>query len=376
MAHIQPRRTARGTSYRVRYVDPDGREKSRTFHRKAAAADFAAETEHRIRAGSYVDPAAGRVTVHDYLEQWRGEQAHHRPSTARNYADRFRTMVYPYLGHMPLARVKPSTVRSWQRQLVDKPYAAGNIQVVRGMVAGAFRDAVRDRLLSSSPFDGVKAPEQHKEQVVPLTVTQVATCANTITHRYQALVWTAAGTGMRRSELWGLTVDRVDFLRKTVRVDRQLVGRTRDGAPIFGPPKSKAGVRTIPIGHATIDELAAHLAKYPPGPHGLVFTTRTGRPISPGTWADAWHRARAAAGMGAGDGLHQLRHFYASLLIAAGRPVNEVQERLGHATAQETLDMYAHLFEGHEDGTRAAVDAALRNDENGATPKDDAAGTL
>jgi len=60
-----------------------------------------------------------------------------------------------------------------------------------------------------------------------------------------------------------------------------------------------------------------------------------------------------------GTGMHDLRHFYASLLIRHGESVKVVQARLGHATAAETLDTYSHLWPDSDDTTRAAVDAAL-----------------
>jgi integrase len=79
-------------------------------------------------------------------------------------------------------------------------------------------------------------------------------------------------------------------------------------------------------------------------------------------------------GLRPGQGLHQLRHFYASLLIAQGLNVKEVQERLGHKDATITLRTYTHLFPDSDDRTRAAIDAALGTQKSGdATPKDDAA---
>jgi integrase len=74
---------------------------------------------------------------------------------------------------------------------------------------------------------------------------------------------------------------------------------------------------------------------------------------------DAWRKAVADAGLPAGTSYHDLRHFYASLLIDHGESVKVVQERLGHATAAETLDTYSHLWPESEDRTRAAVDRVL-----------------
>jgi len=129
-----------------------------------------------------------------------------------------------------------------------------------------------------------QAPDRADPEVVPLSVAEVEALADNIHDRYRAVIIFAAGMGLRQGECFGLTIDRVDFLRRQVRVDRQLLG-VKDGVPEFGPPKSKAGFRTVPMPDVVAEALAAHLAKYPPGPGGVVFTNSLGRPCSaaPGT---------------------------------------------------------------------------------------------
>jgi integrase len=164
--------------------------------------------------------------------------------------------------------------------------------------------------------------------------------------------------GLRQGECFGLTVDRVDFLRRHVRVDRQLIA-VRDGVPHFGPPKTRAGFRTVPMPGVVCDVLAAHLAAHPPGQTGLVFTNTLGAPIRRNTAGAMWHRAATAAGLPDWATFHDLRHFYASLLIARGCSVKAVQKRLGHQSAMETLDTYGHLWPDSDDETREAVDHVL-----------------
>lgn len=105
--------------------------------------------------------------------------------------------------------------------------------------------------------------------------------------------------------------------------------------------------------------LAEHLRVFGPGADGLVFTNDHGGAIRRQRFSDTWRPAASAAGLPAGEGMHALRHFYASLLIRAGCSVKVVQARLGHATAAETLDTYSHLWPDDEDRTRHAVDDAL-----------------
>jgi integrase len=132
------------------------------------------------------------------------------------------------------------------------------------------------------------------------------------------------------------------------------------GAPEpFGPPKTAASVRTVPMPDAVSAALAAHLAAYPAGEHGLIFTIPVGGPVRRTTFWDEWRKAVKAAAMPVGTRFHDLRHFYASLLIRYGESVKVVQMRLGHASAAETLDTYSHLWPDSEDRTRAAIDAVL-----------------
>jgi integrase len=114
-------------------------------------------------------------------------------------------------------------------------------------------------------------------------------------------------------------------------------------------------------------ELSIHVPKYGLGPRDLLFTSPRGGAVRRSTFSEAWISAAGPLGIPVGDGYHQLRHFYASVLIRASESVKVVQERLGHTSAQLTLDIYSHLWREDEDRTRAAVDSVLL------TPRSDTA---
>jgi site-specific recombinase XerD len=105
--------------------------------------------------------------------------------------------------------------------------------------------------------------------------------------------------------------------------------------------------------------LSAHLAQFPAGPDGLIFTNEQGQPVTRNRSGHLWRGAAKRAELPAETSWHDLRHFYASVLIRAGESVKTVQERLGHASAAVTLDTYTHLWPSDEDRTRVAVEAAL-----------------
>jgi len=91
----------------------------------------------------------------------------------------------------------------------------------------------------------------------------------------------------------------------------------------------------------------------------LLFTMNDGSPIARNRFGELWRAAVRRAKIGREARFHDLRHYYASLLIRHGESVKVVQARLGHASASETLDTYAHLWPDSEDRTRQAVDVVL-----------------
>jgi integrase len=192
--------------------------------------------------------------------------------------------------------------------------------------------------------------------VKPLAVETVRGIEAAMPVNLRAFIVLMAGTGLRPGEAAGVTTDRIDFLRRTLHVDRQLL-LTRP--PTFGPPKTRASVRTIPLPQVVLDALAAHIATFGTGDDGLLFCGPGGRPVNRDNITRAFRTAAAAAGAPKLAHLHDLRHFYASLLIRHGESVKVVQARLGHASAGETLDTYSHLWPDSDDLTRAAVDAVL-----------------
>ncbi len=230
--------------------------------------------------------------------------------------------------------------------------------MVHGLVAAIFKAAVRDRILPGSPCEGARLPKKELRQVEPLTVDQVRALAEATPDRFRALVVVAAGTGLRQGEVFGLTMDRLDFLRRTLRVDRQMV-QTVGQSPALGPPKTAASYRTVPLPTVVAEALSEHLRAFPTGPQGLLFSAANGSAIRRTSFsANVWRPAVKRAGLD-GAVFHELRHFYASLLIRHGESVKVVQARLGHATAAETLDTYSHLWPDSEDRTRQAVDDVL-----------------
>lgn len=208
----------------------------------------------------------------------------------------------------------------------------------------------------SSPCVKISKPARSRTRVVPLTVDQVHVIIRRVPTWYQSMVTVCAATGLRGGELRGFTEDRI--IDGAIRVDRQLA-RIEAGRPVFGPPKSAAGDRTVTLGAVGSEALASHLGEFRRGPDGLIWSNRGGAPISRGDASEVWRTATADMSLRPRSGWHDLRHFHASLLIAAGLSPRAVADRLGHADVSETMNTYAHLWPSDQARATAAVDAVL-----------------
>jgi integrase len=355
MASVKKRPDGR---WRARYRDPDGKEHARHFDTRRDAERWLDTIRGELATDAYIDPSASKQTFREYAETWRAAQVH-RPATVVQVEQRLRRHVYPVFGDRPIGSIRPTHLQAWVRGM-SETLAPSTVNVTFRWVSTIFYAAVLDDVIRKSPCVRIslskRDPSTH--QVKPITLEQVQAIENAVPARYRAAVVLAAGAGLRQGEVFGLAVDRVDFLRRTVRVDRQLVTLSRRVE--LGPPKTTASVRTVPLPQVVVDVLAAHLASFPAEPAELIFRTEDGSPVGRTTFATGvWAPAARAAGLPVGMGFHALRHFYASLLIRHGESVKVVQSRLGHASAEETLNTYAHLWPDSEDRTRAAVDSVL-----------------
>jgi integrase len=316
-------RYGKGRRWLARYVDDRGVEHTKSFTRKVDAGQWLDGQTAAVVSGTHVDPRAGDITLREYAEHWRKIQVQ-RPSSRAHIETMLRRHAYPTLGNRPLSSILPSDIQAWVKGLELAPATVG---VIHGIVSTIMKAAIRDRRIASNPCEGSKLPKVERKRIVPLTTDQVNAVRDALPAELRALVTLAAGTGMRQGECFGLTVDRVKFLERTVTVDHQLV--TVPGQPpTLSPPKTQASNRTIPLPQVVVDALAAHLAAFPAEPDGLVFTL-AGKPITRSVFGHKWRSAVDTAGLPAGTGFHGLRHYYASLLIRHGESVKRFRRGWG-----------------------------------------------
>jgi integrase len=313
------------------------------------------------------------VTLQTFAESWLATQTTD-PATVEAVASRLRVHVYPHLGPYELRAIRPSVLQGWLAQL-QTTLAPAYVRVILANVSAILGAAVEDGLLVKNPArsKAIRAPRVDAERIVPWSTERVEQVTAAHPERYWAVPAVAAGCGLRQGEVFGLAVEDVDFLGRWVLVQQQV--KLLKGKPVLAPPKG-GKTREVPLPEVVAFALAEHLRRYPPvevtlpwrtlegkpRTAALVFTTRERGPLVRRHYnVNIWKRALKESGVEPtrANGMHALRHYYASVLLEDGVTVRALADYLGHVDPGFTLRVYAHLMPAAEGRARAAIDAVL-----------------
>jgi integrase len=348
--------------WRARYRDETGRERSRHFRRKVDAAAWLDEVTSTLHTGTYVNPRAGRVTFQEFYDDWAPRQLW-VPSTRANADLAVKSVRF---GDVPLKAIRRSHIETWVKAMSAK-WAPTTIKTRFVIVRSVFRAAVADRVIAADPTDGVALPRRRKVEAamrIP-TVEQVgrllahADSSRVSTrHGFRAYVALCAFAGLRKGEAAGVQVGDVDFTLRRLTVSRQL---QRDGSTFVSRLPKYGSERVVHLPDELVEILRSHIEAFlpeDPSADAWLFTVGDG-PMYDNDIDWQWRATRTSAGL-PHVRLHDLRHFYASGLIAAGCDVVTVQRALGHSSATTTLNTYSHLWPTAEDRTRAAATGLMQ----------------
>ena len=341
--------------YRARYRDEAGKEHARHFVKKAPAQRWLDQVTASVVTGSYADPKAGRVTFAAFFGEWSARQVW-APGTVLAMSLAARSVPF---GDKPMKLIRRSDVEVWIKSMDASGLAPGTIKTRYVNVRSVFRAALKDKVLGSDPTDGVRLPRGRRANAAmsippPEEVGHLLAVAD---DRFQAFVALCAFAGLRLGEAAAVQLGDIDFLRKSLKVGRQ-VQRVNGGGIDVRAPKY-GSERVIYLADNMINLLAQHVTAFgTTGEQQWLFAGDGDNPPHQNTVGYWWRKTLRDAGL-TGIKLHDLRHFYASGLIAAGCDVVTVQRSLGHSKATTTLNTYAHLWPTAEDRTRKAAESIM-----------------
>lgn len=345
--------------WRVRWYDPAGKPKAKTFPRKSDADSYRSQLEHDLKEGDYQDPTTARVRLGDVAETWFTAKTDLEQGSRDIYRDHLDNYVLPRWGNIPVGAISYEDVAVWVGKLQTDPGRGGRllgpatVRSIHLVLLSVLGWAVKTGKLRKNPARDVPLPKKPPRDHAYLSHVEVEKLARAA-KAHGTLIRFLGYTGLRWSEVSALTVGKVDLEARRAHVDRAF--KDNKGTLTLGMPKT-GEARSVPFPSF----LSMELKPFLDGRDGedLVFTAKQGGPLWLRNWRPrAFNPAVKAAGF-TGRGLtpHKLRHSAASLAIAAGADVYVVQKMLGHKKPSITLDIYGHLWPDRLDEVADALDA-------------------
>jgi len=370
----------RGANWTVVYRTPNGKQKwEGGFRTKEEAQNQLGTVLGTIRENRYVEPKD--ILFEQFCDDWmKKAKAILKPKTWASYQSALKVWITPAFGAWPICDINRSAVKDFVGKLLaNSELSRKFVKNVLILLHRLFEEVIDREYVAANPARKLRLPtsesadlaESHNV-IVPTPEEVVKTFAQ-LPPTYQGLLATSAITGARRGELLGLKWEDIDWLNALIQIRRTLqrlpeslldggsfrgVERLGDTCLALVSPKSKRARRTVEMAPKLSDLLKALQASQTHRESSFVFQNEIGQPLDPDGVYDVIHGAQDRAGARR-FGLHGLRHLYSSLLIATGADVKFAQDRLGHASAITTLNIYSHAITEHGREYAAAVEASF-----------------
>lgn len=321
------------------------------------------DTLGQVRQG--LDLIGGSVLLQEYLTRWlEVEKATLRPKTAKQYERIVKNHVIPEMGTVKLRDITPFSIDQFYAKLLENGIGVRTIRLTHSVIHVALEKAVKYGFLLRNPTHKATLPRVKYHEMNVLDESQV-TLFLAAAHGscFEALYHLAVVTGMRQAELFGLKWTDLSWHKGMLHVQRQ-IQRVSGKGLVEAEPKTRAGVRSIKLGNATLDALRDHLerqnqAKIALGnrwrERDLIFTSSIGSAIDQSNLLKDYYEILEKAGLPR-IRFHDLRHTAASLMLNHGVPVIVVSKILGHSKPSVTMDIYGHLYMEMQDEAAQIMD--------------------
>lgn len=335
--------------------------RSKPFERLQEAKSWRSDAAGQVRRGAL--RSRSQIALREYGEAWlkdaksgvirkRGGEPC-KPSALRSYEDALLSRIFPEFGGARLTDISRLDLQDFADRLQAEGLSPSTIRNTLMPLRAIYRRALVRGDVSVNPTSSLELPAVTGRRFRFADPVEATTLLEALPTRDRALWATAFYAGLRCGELQALRWSDVDLERGRLYVKSSFDNKSR----VFGEPKSKAGGRRIPVVAGLRGILRAYMLETGRR-EGLVFGRDGVRPFTPSNVGrrarTAWKNASAARSRHGLPPLepitlHECRHTYASLMIAAGVNAKALSSYMGHKSITTTLDDYGHLMPGNED---------------------------
>ena len=307
-----------------------------------------------------IDYVGGEITVAELVDRYINLRRGLKENSMRAYGSAINRIHTDPFGSRMIRSVRLSDGKGWFVSLHDKGLKQNTIGILQSVLRPAFEMAVDDDMIRKNPFKFKLSDVIPNDAYVrsALTKAQQEQYLQFIRDHgkdnYYDDIVILLGTGLRVSELYGLTRADIDFDRRCIHVRRQLC-RTAEKPYFVTPPKTKSGIRNIPMTDAVYMALMRVVkARTPPkvellvdGHSGFLFLDKSGMPKVAMHLENYMRGLQARFEKAYGKPVpritpHVLRHTFCTNVQQAGLDVKSLQYLMGHSNASVTLDVYTH----------------------------------
>lgn len=356
--------------YSARYVTKSGKRIEKYFNTLPEARNWLADSQYEDKHSTF--GATSDMTVDEWFQHWlQFIICDLSPNTRRNYKERYEKNIQPVMGAMHISQIKPMHCKAVLNQMMAA-YAGATIRQTYITMGTMFRSAVMNDIIEKHPMDGVRytkpvrAPGDHRCLTIEEQKKFLEAAKSSHNYRQYALI---LETGLRTGELIGLTWDVINWENRTLTVNKTMEFRHKQQCWRAGPPKTATSYRTIPLTdkayHLLLElyKLRDTQKKSKELSQVLTFTDRrsgqsstlvmndlvfinfrTGLPAKNSSYDTHLYKLCEKAGIEPFS-MHTLRHTYATRAIESGMQPKVLQQLLGHASIQTTMDTYVHVTE-------------------------------
>ena len=326
------------------------------------------EIMSEIYRGEFLDEK--EITFAEFAETYLAKRLSIRGSTSSSYGSVIRHHLVPYFGKLKIRDIRLKVVEGFVAEFegtLSSKTLHNFLTLLKVMLVGKKgSSAIKQGYIHHDPTQGLELPPMEDRTIVPPTQDLVWKLINVATFFGQnadAMIHLGAFTGLRRGELLALQFTDIDWSNKEIIVTKALTRfPAKDGVHRWrweiGPPKTKRSVRRVVLS----DDILLYLTrmrKSAPNPIGLLLPDKNGKPLDPDFFDSLFAKIKKTAGLKE-IRFHDLRHFFASLLISQGFSPKYVCDQLGHSSIQMTFDTYGHLFPKAKEEASAKLEEAIR----------------